>query len=115
MNCSSQTFIENIFAQKRNIQVKILSTNTQSYSRVIHYKHHYLWCFGCIGLKERNLKKTKKPRNIRKTENRSFIVGTPPPPPNVKRGGEGLILQSFELAIKYSHPSPYSTTTLYLL
>ena len=50
----SKTFFEKIFAQVTNILAKALQFNTQSYSRVIHYKHHYLWCFCCQCLKERD-------------------------------------------------------------
>ena len=70
----SKTFFENIFAQVRNILAQVLPTNTQSYSRVIHYKHHYLCCFCCQCLKKRDKKKTKL-RNIPKAENKSLQWG----------------------------------------
>ena len=50
----SKTFFENIFPQVRNILAKVLPFNVQTYSRVIRYKHHYLWCFCCQCLKERD-------------------------------------------------------------
>ena len=38
---------------------EVLPTNVQFYSRVIHYKHHYLWWFCCHSLKERDEKKLR--------------------------------------------------------